>query len=60
MLSSSNSYRMTDVNMYSAALMKKTNQDLDASYYQIAGIHGQPYIAWQGAGGEPATPNEGQ
>ncbi|KAI0687171.1 hypothetical protein BC835DRAFT_1309269 [Cytidiella melzeri] len=42
------------------AIMKNDPQDLDASYFQIAGIHGQPYIAWQGAGGDqPAAPNEG-
>ncbi|KAI0777961.1 hypothetical protein BC629DRAFT_620630 [Irpex lacteus] len=41
-------------------LMKQTDQDLDASYFQIAGIHGEPYIAWQGAGGDsPASPNDG-
>jgi len=34
-----------------------TTQDATKSFFQVAGIHGLPYIPWDDATGEPFDPN---
>lgn len=39
--------------------MYATNQNDDLSFYGIAGIHGLPFKAWQGSGGNTGVVDTG-
>lgn len=41
------------------ARMQKVSEQDDLSYYQLCGIHGLPYKAWQGAGGNSGVARTG-
>ena len=52
----------TVFNMFILALqsLQQTPESADVSYYQIAGIHGRPYIKWQQViPGEGSNPGRG-
>ncbi|KAL0564746.1 hypothetical protein V5O48_017294 [Marasmius crinis-equi] len=38
------------------SIYKKPQSEID-SFFQIGGIHGLPYISWDGSGSQPADPN---
>lgn len=38
--------------------MQATDQNQAASHFQIGGIHGQPYVEWDGAGASKSVSQE--
>ncbi|KAF4637365.1 hypothetical protein G7Y89_g712 [Cudoniella acicularis] len=51
-------YEFTSWSLYIQALnaMQQTPEDNMMSYFQIAGIHGRPYYAWDGYEQDPSAP----
>lgn len=43
---------------FAIALMEAADQNQAASHFQIGGIHGQPFVEWDGAGGPESVSDD--